>query len=103
MQNTGNFLISRFTGQMFLAMSYGVYFFFASLMLLSVIFVYFFIPETKSIPLEAMDRLFATKPVGRANQIVMEQLQLEEAEFRRNADGVVLVEDKPDVKQMEDA
>lgn len=42
-----NFIISRFTPQMFLSMSYGVYFFFASLMIFSAVFVYFLIPETK--------------------------------------------------------
>lgn len=45
-----NFIISRFTPQMFNNMGNsgcGVYFFFASMMLLSVPFVYFLIPETK--------------------------------------------------------
>lgn len=45
-----NFLISRFTPQMFLKMDYGVYMFFACLMLLSIPFVFFLIPETKGIP-----------------------------------------------------
>ncbi|KAK0714249.1 general substrate transporter [Apiosordaria backusii] len=70
-----NFLISRFTPQMFLKMDYGVYFFFASLMIISIIFIFFFVPETKSIPLEAMDRLFEIKPVHRANRILMAELQ----------------------------
>ena len=60
---------------MFLTMGYGVYFFFASLMICSVVFVYFLIPETKTIPLEAMDQLFAIKPVSKANEIVLERLQ----------------------------
>ena len=45
-----NFIISRFTPQMFLSMGKsgcGVYFFFASMMLLSIPFVFFLIPETK--------------------------------------------------------
>ncbi|KAK3320159.1 general substrate transporter [Cercophora scortea] len=79
-----NFIISRFTPQMFLKMEYGVYFFFASLMILSIIFVWFLVPETKSIPLEAMDRLFAMKPVHSANKLLMDQLQQEDEEFRRN-------------------
>jgi len=85
-----NFIISRFTPQMFLTMQYGVYFFFATLMLLSIIFVWFFIPETKSIPLEAMDRLFEVKPVHRANKIVIEELRAEEEEFRHEAEGAGL-------------
>ncbi|KAK4201750.1 putative quinate permease [Triangularia verruculosa] len=70
-----NFLISRFTPQMFLKMEYGVYFFFASLMIISIVFIFFFVPETKSIPLEAMDRLFEIKPVHRANKMLMAELQ----------------------------
>ncbi|EAQ83036.1 hypothetical protein CHGG_10854 [Chaetomium globosum CBS 148.51] len=75
-----NFIISRFTPQMFLKMEYGVYFFFASLMLLSIIFVYYLIPETKSIPLESMDRLFEIKPVCKANKQLMEELGAHSAE-----------------------
>ncbi len=45
-------MIARFTPQMFDSMYYGVYMFFASLMIGSAIFVYFLIPETKGIPLE---------------------------------------------------
>jgi sugar porter (SP) family MFS transporter len=85
-----NFLISRFTPQMFLAMGYGVYFFFASLMILSVPFVYFLIPETKSIPLEAMDRLFEIKPVTKANKTIMAELREQEEEFRHDASGAGL-------------
>ncbi|KAH8657985.1 general substrate transporter [Xylariales sp. PMI_506] len=96
-----NFIISRFTPQMFLKMGYGVYFFFASLMLLSAIFVYFLIPETKSLPLEAMDRLFEIKPVWKANEVVMEELRVQEEEFRNNANGVNLSEEKMQVEVRE--
>jgi hypothetical protein len=77
-----NFLISRFTPQMFTAMDYGVYFFFASLMALSVFFVYFLIPETKGIPLESMDLLFETKPVWRAHGMVLTKIREDEERFR---------------------
>ena len=83
-----NFIISRFTEQMFDAWGYGVYFFFASLMIISVFFVFFCVPETKSLPLEAMDRLFKLKPTWRANEILMQELQVEDADFRNNAQGV---------------
>jgi sugar porter (SP) family MFS transporter len=73
-----NFIISRFTPQMFLKMEYGVYFFFASLMILSIIFVFYLVPETKSIPLESMDRLFEIKPVRKANKILMEELGMQD-------------------------
>lgn len=73
-----NFIVARFTEQMFNAWGYGVYFFFASLMIISVVFVFFCVPETKSIPLEAMDRLFEVRPTWRANQILMDGLHQEE-------------------------
>lgn len=85
-----NFIISRFTPQMFLKMEYGVYFFFASLMIISAIFVYFLLPETKSIPLESMDRLFEIKPAGKANKIVLEELREQEESFRHDAEGAGL-------------
>lgn len=68
----------------------GVYFFFASMMALSIVFVWFLVPETKSIPLESMDRLFEIKPVRKANKIVLEEVRLREEEFRHDAEGAGL-------------
>jgi len=96
-----NFIIARFTEQMFRAWGFGVYIFFASLMVLSVFFVFFCIPETKGVPLEAMDKLFETKPIWKANKIVMEDLRLQEEEFRHNADGVDLRDEKAKAEQIE--
>lgn len=87
-----NFIIARFTEQMFNAWGYGVYFFFASLMILSVFFVFFFVPETKSIPLEAMDRLFEAKPTWRANKILMDELQAQDMQFREEVEEKVALE-----------
>jgi sugar porter (SP) family MFS transporter len=89
-----NFIVSRFTPQMFLTMGYGVYFFFASLMLLSIPFVYFLIPETKSIPLEAMNRLFEVKPVRKANKTVLAELRAQDEEFRHEVEGVDIGNEK---------
>ncbi|TQN71077.1 putative quinate permease, partial [Colletotrichum shisoi] len=80
-----NFLVSRFTEQMFEAMGYGVYFFFASLSLLAFFFAFFLIPETSGVPLEKIDRLFEIKPVWRANETLMAQLREEEVQFRTDA------------------
>ncbi|TKX18518.1 quinate permease [Elsinoe australis] len=88
-----NFLISRFTPQMFLKMGRsgsGVYFFFASMMIVSIFFVFFLIPETKSVPLEYMDRLFEVKPIWNANKIVIAEVQQRDAEFRHDAEGADL-------------
>lgn len=83
-----NFLIARFTAQMFTGMGYGVYFFFASLMLCSIVFVWFLLPETKGIPLESMDRLFSRdlKPRN-AHDIVMQEVKEDEESFRHNVEG----------------
>ena len=70
-----NFIVARFTEQMFAKMKYGVYFFFASLTILSSAFVFFFVPETKSVPLERMDRLFEVSPVRRAHGVMMGELE----------------------------
>lgn len=83
-----NFLVARFTPQMFTAMGYGVYFFFASLMIFSAIYVWFLLPETKGVPLESMNRLFEkTLTPRKAHSIVLSELQQQEAEFRRNIDS----------------
>ncbi|KAL4949571.1 general substrate transporter [Aspergillus filifer] len=81
-----NFLISRFTPQMFTSMGYGVYFFFASLMICSIVFVYFLIPETKGIPLESMEALFDKKPVWRAHGMVIKELRESEEAFRNEVE-----------------
>lgn len=79
-----NFLVARWTPQMFATMGYGVYFFFASLMILSIVFVWFCIPETKGIPLESMDRLFSKELSARkAHKIIMRDLEVEDEDFRR--------------------
>ena len=67
---------------MFAAMSYGVYFFFASLSFFAWFFAFFLIPETSGIPLEAVDQLFKIKPIWRANERLKEQLREEEERFR---------------------
>ncbi|OOF99891.1 hypothetical protein ASPCADRAFT_393640 [Aspergillus carbonarius ITEM 5010] len=78
-----NFLVSRFTEQMFAKMGYGVYFFFASLSFLAWFFAFFLIPETSGIPLEATDQLFKIKPIWRANELLKAQLKEEEERFRQ--------------------
>ncbi|OCT53313.1 putative quinate permease [Cladophialophora carrionii] len=93
-----NFIIARFTPQMFAAMSYGVYMFFASLMLCAAVYVFFLIPETKGIPLEAMDRLFSREvPARRAHKTVLNQIRLEEQDFRRQS----ISGEKEDVEERE--
>ncbi|KAL1904713.1 hypothetical protein Sste5344_009577 [Sporothrix stenoceras] len=94
-----NFLVSRFTKQMFAAMGYGVYFFFAALSLGAFVFTFFLIPETKGVPLEAMDRLFKIKPVWNAHKQLMSQLHIDEEQFRVNIKGSGFTNQKSDQEQ----
>ena len=57
------------------------------MMICSIPFVYFLVPETKGIPLESMDRLFQIKPVSRAHRTVHEEDAQRELEFRQDAEG----------------
>ncbi|PHH85638.1 hypothetical protein CDD83_140 [Cordyceps sp. RAO-2017] len=77
-----NFIVARFTEQMFAAWGPAVFFFFASLMAASFVFVFFCIPETRSLPLELVDRLFQTRPTWRANALLMEELDREAVQVR---------------------
>lgn len=93
-----NFLVARFTAQMFTAMGFGVYFFFASLMMFSIVFVWFLLPETKGMPLESMDRLFSKDLQPRkAHKIVLQDLKEDEEQFRRNAEGAGIGLDKDEM------
>ncbi|KAI5480531.1 MFS transporter, quinate permease [Pseudohyphozyma bogoriensis] len=87
------FIIAKFTGDMFDAMGYGVYLFFATMMILSLPYIVFLLPETKNVPLEEMDRLFYMKNTWTANSKVMAELQRERAELK--APPVLLHQDKP--------
>ncbi|BEJ17147.1 hypothetical protein CspHIS471_0605480 [Cutaneotrichosporon sp. HIS471] len=80
------FLIARFTPQMFASMGFGVYIFFASLMVASIPFVYFCVPETSGIPLEYMDELFAISP-RTAHTVLSERFRAEQNAGRRSVDG----------------
>lgn len=81
-----NFIIARFTPQMFSSMGFGVYLFFASLMMCAAVFVFFLVPETKGIPLEAMDRLFGRGlPARRAHAVILREVKEADVQFRRNS------------------
>jgi hypothetical protein len=66
------------------------------MMICSIVFVFFLLPETKGIPLESMDRLFEVKPVWKANNIILEEDRLRDEEFRHDAEvvGVDIAKDK---------
>ncbi|KAI6910096.1 putative quinate [Hortaea werneckii] len=87
------FIIARFTPQMFANMGpsgCGVYYFFASMMILSIVWVYLVMPETKGIPLESMNRLFEISPARKAHRTVHAEDEAREADFRQDAEGAGL-------------
>ncbi|GAA6060321.1 hypothetical protein JCM10212_000418 [Sporobolomyces blumeae] len=96
-----NFLISRFTPDMFRQMGYGVYIFFASMMIVSIPYLVLLLPETKNIPLEEMDRLWYHKNVWNANSRVMAALKTERADRQQGVKEEILFENgsKPNGQQ----
>lgn len=75
-----NFVIARATPTMFLQMGhsgYGVYMFFGLMQVISIAYVIYLLPETKNVPLEAMDDLFEKYKSNprTAHRKVMEDLQ----------------------------
>ncbi|GAA5889883.1 hypothetical protein JCM6882_004353 [Rhodosporidiobolus microsporus] len=95
-----NFVISRATPTMFLNMGYGVYLFFATMQVLSIPYIVFLLPETRNIPLEEMDRLFAQRNVWNANKIVMAELQREHQIAAQN--GAAYLKPTASQDQLED-
>lgn len=71
------FVIARITPNMIDGMGdsgYGMYFLFGSVTVCGLVFVWFLIPETKSVPLDRMDRLFEISPVRKAHTVVMDEV-----------------------------
>lgn len=82
------FTMTKCTTMMIDTMEYGVFFFFASIAFISIPFVFFLVPETKGIPLEAIDRLFSSKvPAYRAHKLVAAALRKEESDISEKADA----------------
>ena len=73
------------------------------MMVASVPFVYFLIPETKGIPLESMDRLFEIRPVRHAHEKVMAEYVEREEEFRHDVEGAGLSVEKDAISRIEKA
>lgn len=56
-----NFMIARAAPYMLQNIGYGTYFCFAAATTISIPWVYFFVPETKHLSLEEMDRIFGVQ------------------------------------------
>ena len=70
---------------MFNSMKFGVYLFFASLMVLSIPVVWFIVPETAHVRLEEMSALFALPP-RKAHGIIMQRAR--ESRDERDATAI---------------
>lgn len=67
---------------------YGVYFFFASFMLISIPYVFFLVPETKGIPLEDINSLFrkGLRP-WKAHPVVLAEIRQRHEAFFGDEEG----------------
>lgn len=79
----------------------GVYYFFASMMMVSIVWVYFLMPETKGIPLESMNRLFEIMPARKAHAQVHREDEEREQDFRHDAEGAGLSITKEKLEHLE--
>lgn len=70
------FMIGHFTGQALAAIGYGYYFIFAACSFVFPIVVWFVYPETKGVPLEAIDYLFEVRP-WRARSFALKKFEIE--------------------------
>lgn len=93
-----SFIMARFTPQMFSTMGeggYGVYFLFASMSAVGVLYVFFLVPETKGIPLEMVDTLFTKGiPAWKAREYTLKQVQSLRQDFQEESKGIGEVEEE---------
>jgi len=71
------FVMGRWSGQALDAIGYKFYFIFGTCMVVFPFIVYFLYPETKGVPLEAIDHLFFKVPAWRSREYALEQYRLE--------------------------
>ncbi|KAM9891500.1 hypothetical protein OXX79_010688 [Metschnikowia pulcherrima] len=85
------FMIGHFTGQALENIGYGYYFLFAACSAIFPVVVWFVYPETKGVPLEAVEYLFEVRP-WKAHSYALEKYQIEynEGEFHQHKPEVLL-------------
>ncbi|CEJ93286.1 Putative Quinate permease [[Torrubiella] hemipterigena] len=81
-----SFLVSRTTPYMITSLGYGTYMFFGALMVIMGFWALFFIPETKGLSLEDMDRLFSTSTCSTVWQSLVQRRSVEEVLAERTRD-----------------
>lgn len=70
------FVMSKWSGQAVTTMTYGFFFMLAALILFCPVVVFFFYPETKGVPLEAIEYLFEV-PAWRAREYALAKFEVE--------------------------
>lgn len=83
------FMIGHFTGEALDAIGYGYYFLFAACSFVFPVVVWFVYPETKGVPLEAIDYCFEV-PAWRAHKYAMDKYEVEFNHGTFHNDEVVL-------------
>ncbi|KAH6900458.1 general substrate transporter [Thelonectria olida] len=67
-----NFAVAFYVPSMFKTLKWGTYIFFAGFLAASIVWIYFYLPETKGVTLEEMDRVFGSR-TGEEDAIMLEQ------------------------------
>ncbi|KAK1691019.1 sugar transporter [Colletotrichum godetiae] len=69
-----NFIVALITPRMLEAITFGTFYFFLAFCVILVVWVYFFVPETKGVRIEEMDKLFGGNQ-GEADMIRMANIR----------------------------
>ncbi len=77
------YVVTKALPSMYMSMGYGVYIFFASCLICASIYAFFFIPETKGLRIDQMDRLFGFTRLESAS------LAAKEAEYPQTKGDVI--------------
>lgn len=91
------FIFARYSQEMIEAMQYGIFLFFGSALLLSITIFYFLYPETRNIPIDDIDLLFAPgvkpwKAHARAVTIIRDRELNHTHEYSESGPSVVVEE-----------
>lgn len=97
-----SFLISRTTPYMITSLGYGTYMLFGALMIIMGFWALFFIPETKGLTLEDMDRLFIVSTRKTVWQSFVQRRPLKELLAERHAEQQIWHDKKVGLEQVEE-
>jgi hypothetical protein len=76
------YVVTKALPSMYTSMGYGVYIFFATALICASIYAFFFIPETKGLRIDQMDRLFGFTKLDNAT------LAAKESKYSQNKEHV---------------